>query len=555
MSMAMPQRKRDMPHAHAPTIRAPFYAADDDGLLVHRYQDANFVTRFLADAQAGRLQGSARQAWRREDRFGKYAESGEVCLRQAVHKTFYMVCAEVCCDRLGQPAFDPAHIESAGMVIRRGTPKHYRIWKIVDDQAVGWHVPAADEDGSEPDRHRRQRRRRLIAEAAPAVYNGEQVHPLQAKLFAAPDTTRGKARSHTLLFGYLPLGGTLEGRLDDSKALPSEAAATGYSPAGRFAELDWPFGSGPKPQRDADESLAEANEMLAVQHGWDAGTGWQIRSGYAQKPMLGLLEMLLFRFHVEDAGIADNEALRNLLQGWELLIGPRYGTRAGDHTVPVRQRHSFIEYLERHADAIRHALAKQPAGADREPMRLPNAAGMQLELSDVQCRQLREQIVLRSERSQAVIEAELPLPRFGQGKDDIYYAQAFLRYRDNCGCERVVWGPPSKHFRVASVLDPEAARPSVIQLPELADVRRGFARGVTFLTPKSLADMLNKVSPDMDMKRRSRRSRPRWGFILSFSIPVVTICAMMILMVLINVLNLFLGWLPWAILKIPRRIG
>ncbi|HNO89219.1 MAG TPA: hypothetical protein PKI69_13185, partial [Rhodocyclaceae bacterium] len=44
-------------------------------------------------------------------------------------------------------------------------------------------------------------------------------------------------------------------------------------------------------------------------------------------------------------------------------------------------------------------------------------------------------------------------------------------------------------------------------------------------------------------------------WVFSLSIPIVTICAMIILMILINLLNLIFGWLPWALLALPRLCG
>lgn len=46
------------------------------------------------------------------------------------------------------------------------------------------------------------------------------------------------------------------------------------------------------------------------------------------------------------------------------------------------------------------------------------------------------------------------------------------------------------------------------------------------------------------------RSGSCWSF--GFSLPAITLCAMLLLMVVINLLNLFLGWLPWVFIALPR---
>ena len=67
----------------------------------------------------------------------------------------------------------------------------------------------------------------------------------------------------------------------------------------------------------------------------------------------------------------------------------------------------------------------------------------------------------------------------------------------------------------------------------------------TFLTPKSLMDALDKINPDMNFEEK--KGNPLsvcLSFSLSFSIPIITICAMNLLMIIINLLNFFLRWMP-----------
>ncbi|HSN31438.1 MAG TPA: hypothetical protein VLU41_02045, partial [Ideonella sp.] len=189
---------------HQPRVTAPFFAGDGDGLTLHRYLDEDFVARFLNDAHAGRLSGTAAQPWYREDRFGRFKD--EPTLRLPMHRSFYLVCAEVQCVAPGAPAFDPKKVLGAGMVVRRvpadGTPQR---WMIADGQPLGWRggeIPDHD-----PDDVRRLTARGLLPARFPEPpYSGEEVVPLHALLVRRRDA-RGIERSHTLLWGYLPLGG------------------------------------------------------------------------------------------------------------------------------------------------------------------------------------------------------------------------------------------------------------------------------------------------------------------------------------------------------------
>jgi len=78
---------------------------------------------------------------------------------------------------------------------------------------------------------------------------------------------------------------------------------------------------------------------------------------------------------------------------------------------------------------------------------------------------------------------------------------------------------------------------------------------VTFLTPKSIADMMEQVSPDLEFKKKTKKNRFQacLGFSISFSIPIITICALILLMIILQLLNIFFFWLPYAILKLPRK--
>ena len=73
---------------------------------------------------------------------------------------------------------------------------------------------------------------------------------------------------------------------------------------------------------------------------------------------------------------------------------------------------------------------------------------------------------------------EIPLPKFGQTAEDLYQIVPFVRFANDSGSEQMQWADaPSRSplFRVAAPFDPEASRPSLIQMPSLADLRRGPA--------------------------------------------------------------------------------
>ncbi|HJV27956.1 MAG TPA: hypothetical protein VJ673_19910 [Aromatoleum sp.] len=519
------------PKAHRPRLVAPFFAADGDGATLHRYFDEDFVARFLNDAHAGRLAGTAAQDWFRADRFGRFRD--EPTLRLPMHRSFYMLCCEVQCAAPGAPAFDPKKVLSAGLVVRRvpadGTPQR---WMIADGQPLGWRdgeIPEHD-----PDEVRRLVARRLLPPRFPEPpYSGEEIAPLRPLLVRRRDAL-GIERNHTLLWGYLPLGGSA--REVASGPLPQ---ANGTEVPDFGLEHAWPLGS-----RGAKA--------------WGEADGLIVADGVATAGLVELLQTLVAQFRIDDANDGDNAGLRNLLGA--LRFHTLEWRVVDDKLLPQLVQvdgEIVLEWIERSAPALVELFARivrreAVAGAVALPDGRGGTRTDRLFITEQQAADLRSLVALRTGRAQVRFDDGLPLPRYGQTDGDRFVAVPFVRWEDECGCEQVAWGPASRVFRVASPFDPEAQRPTTVVLPSLDDFKRGLPRGVAMLAPKSLADVLRKISPGIDMKGDGpgNRSGACWSF--SFSLPAITLCAMLMLMVVINMLNLFLGWLPWVFLALPR---
>lgn len=517
--------------AHVPRLVAPYFAGDGDGLTLHQYFDEDFVARFLNDAQVGRLVGTTAQPWYRDDRFGRFKD--EPALRLPMHRSFYLACCEVQCAVPGAPAFDPRKIRSAGLVVRRvpadGTPQR---WMIADGQPIGWRE--GEIPGHDPDDVRRLTARGFLPQRFPEPpYSGEEVGPMRPLLARVRDAS-GAERNRTLLWGYLPLGGSA--REVPGAPLPQ---ANGTEVPDFGLEHAWPLGS-----RDA--------------RAWADADGLVVANGIATAGFVELLQTLVAQFRVNEAGDADNAGLRTLLGQlrfhtleWRIVeheVLPQLVPASGE---------TVLDWITRSAPALVGLFARiVRREAVAGTVALPDGnSGLRVDrlfIGEQQAADLRSLVALRTARAQVRFDDGLPLPRYGQTDADRFVAVPFVRWEDDCGCERVAWGPPSRVFRVASPLDPDAQRPTTVVLPSLDDFKRGAARGVAMLAPKSLADVLRKIAPGIDMKGDGpgNRSGACWSF--SFSLPAITLCAMLMLMIVINMLNLFLGWLPWVFLALPR---
>lgn len=529
VTRALPRRRvrpeDDAPSPHAPILQSPWFAGASEGTTLHQYQDDAFVPRFLQEAQAGRLVGTRAQAWFAKDRYGAHRDLPS--LRLPLHKVFHLVCIEVACHRPGLPAFDPAKILGGGVVVRRGRPgQTSQRWLLNDGRVLGWQAGAAP-DG-EPDLHRRLVAQGLVPPHVPdPPPTGEASSPLHPLLVRSGD------RNRTLLWGYLPLGGSFTGSRG-----PEPDAATRNLLA---EELDWPFGT---PTRRA----------------WADFDSRPIREGLATRAFVELVDHLLNRYRVQDATHEENALLRQVLKSITLHV-------------PV-ERHAFLPYrpfgpppsgsrLGSLLEWLESLEGSLPAWItpilEREPLALkthaPSFAGRTLYdvyLTRAQAEALRSALLARSVATLRIADEGLPFPRFSQGPAEVFHAVPFLRWRDTCGCERVTWGPASLPFRVTAPLDPEAQSPSLVVLPELSELKRGTAKGLTFLTPKSLADKLLTLKKDMKVGTGGPGNPLGLCWNFSFSLPAITICALVALMILISLLNLVFFWVPWVFLAVPR---
>lgn len=549
---------------HAPVLHAPWFADPDDGTTLHRYLDEQFVPRFLQDAQAGRLGRNADQTWRAEDRFG--SRQDYPTLRLPVHRAFYVACCEASCEAAGLPALDPARIVSAGLVVRRGrSTANAMRWMVKEGVALGWWGGALPQ--CEPCDWRRLRQHDLVPARHPEPpYSGEETYPMHP-LHLTTVGANGVRRTRTLLWGYVPLGGQV--RVDGAP----QAEDTPQADYAR--EHDWPFGS-------ADGTPA-----------WRQDHGHQVREGMPQPAFRQILATLLGRYRVHDGGDPANEALRRLLDGIHFHASPlkvrrrREGTvpapgeggeslyyfdpirpadygEPGDPVLDARERQaSLLAYLDRRAEQVLEWLSWHDRGVVRALPAMDGEAAPETEASlarlawslyvtEAQASALRGLLEMRARQALTASDAGTAVPRFGQDAEDVFFVQPFLRHLDEKGCERTVWGPPSQPFRVASPLEPQAQRPSLVVLPELADLRRGGARGITFVAPKSLADKILRLKMDLDVGTGGPGNRAGACFGFSFSLPVITLVALILLMIMINLLNLLFWWLPYAFLALPR---
>lgn len=565
-------QKNTAAETHPLRLRAPFYSAEGTRYKsagqaeLHRYFEPEFIARFQRDLQRKQIHAAALEQWKREDRFSKF-DKNHVVLRLPMHKSFYVFSCEIVCERLGYPALDPQKIKSAGFVIRRHSNSGEQSWMLEDDDALGWEpTPAGQRD---PDVNRRlccEKARRLAGSAggteAIATYTGEQTHPLHPlKVFDAA------GKCHTILHGYLPLGGTYLFRQAQGKSAFDENSLADFKRI-TAAQLLWPFGFRPA------EGDAQVNKTWLEEH------TRPVSGGMATASFFELLKMLVNRYHLGEANLSENARLEDWAgrqyfynESLNAELNPKNFSDSSSSSFIQAREYSLLEWLSalfaeeknrliEFITAQEKAIEKPGAGYVYGPLPAKDANGnssntaFYLTEGDAQeLRSLLDQRVL--DQAQLKVN-EIPLPKFTQGADDLYQVIPFVRVEDACGKEQIVWAGTdarSELFRVAAPFDPNASRPSLIQMPSLGDLKAGLAKGVSMITPPDTFGLMNalnlKKGASEDVLPSGAPVSMGIQWICSFSLPVITLVAMILLMIMISLLNIVFFWLPFVRICLP----
>ena len=143
-------------------------------------------------------------------------------------------------------------------------------------------------------------------------------------------------------------------------------------------------------------------------------------------------------------------------------------------------------------------------------------------------------------------------PANAQG--DYWFIVRCVYLRPQCGCKVV--SPPCQPFQLASFFDSDApARRIQVALPvdTSAAALRKYDKGVAFMISDELRNQMSRVSSLSDLSNGTigPAGGISIGWICSFSIPIITICAMILLFVIVITLNIVFFWLPFFKICLP----
>lgn len=451
-------------------------------------------------------------------RIGREAiDSKDDALRlfQPVHRTFNLVLLEAICDQPGSPRLNPREIVSAGFVVRRFNGGIDEGWMLRDDRVLGWSRPAElhlDPDPSQRkprlnagNPHVNGRLARLFEALEPAA---ERVSPL---FVAPPDVCANAGR--TVLYGMVPV--TSAERADDAQPAVIDFEDVKMTTPGFLrppGEPFYPIGANLVPNQTkitigrVEEKLRdEPNGPLSnfVQDLRLLQFGWRL---FDPQPVTAILALL-------------NQPVK--LNTWEIL--------------------PMGEYLRR-ACAI-FILRTNPAGELPLPETWPQLdAGLVAQIRAAAQKEL-----------EAAVRSGLPNEQRFDLPDALYRAHAFMRVRSADGCPpHLQWSEPSEAFRIVPWWESGGAPLHTITLPDIdaASVKL-LKPNISFAVPPKLAALLKNNSPEKFMKGEAGTGSLGIGWICSFSIPIITLCAFIVLNIFLTLLHIVFQWLFYIKICLP----
>ena len=484
------------------------------------------------------------------------ALAGTMRLFQPLQRVFNLLVLEAFCDVPGQPRVAPAQIESSGFVLRRvDASGRHLAWLKAGTKVFGWE--AVDEN-LDPAHDRRsgavtlghplldalapsQQKRRTAGSArlaASPVSVGEDVQPL---FIAPPDVCNGAGK--TLLFGTVRVA---SGELTETPA-PPPAFGTDDDERKQLRDDLVSFlkegGAIPFPVPSGKRSFTTEEARAAAQKSLDAPASVFTRREYEalDKTLGQLLLQLGNEFDAFGTG-AGPTAMQSALK--KLQVETDVAAANGQ---PARvDRRNAWDFL----------LGAKAVWVDATPsasVTLPHrwgavSAAIANEIFAAMLACLQQQFA-------KVLPASGRFEPGRNGAEPRFVVRAFIRLKPEAdGCPgRLVWSDYSDAFAIAPWFESSGAPVPVIPLPDLMD-RAQLKRvrpTVAFSLPPKLAQLLRSDAKDLRDGKGDGGSGIGLGWICSFSLPIITLCAFIVLNIFLSLFNLIFFWMPFLKICIP----
>ncbi len=488
-------------------------------------------------------------------------------LFQPVHRTFYVALVDASCDAFGAPRVDPLKIEGAGLVIRRvaALPKEapgkkrgkkhgekhgepsgrevlegWREWREEKTLFTGWDpFKNRTEENRDPDP---AFRRPDISAGHPEInrlltrmrHGGPIKSEVFTPLFIAPPEVIS-ATGKTILYGVIPAadmahaqgllpaaeGGSGGYATGDVELLLSDFMKRGVEPAPLNGKPS--SGVGPAPSKGKALSGADVSA-----------------ENLKDDPQLAAFMEMLYTISVRFDAFGDSEeakALYKALNRIELSFPDNPGP-----CIPLAG-----DFLK---EATRVLQKRQGMDAATPPAVLMPSGWPSI--GEKRCGQLKHLMIqCMNTRFAALNSGE---SRFA-APDRLHRARAFIRVRREEACPPVtIWSAYSERFRIAAWYECGDAPPAQIPLPDATD--RGFLEklkpNVAFLVPDAIKNLVNTDAKDLlNGDGKAEEGGFGLGWICGFNIPIITLCAFIVLSLFLSLFHIIFWWLPFVKICIP----
>ena len=520
----------------------PGPSVDTAPALLHR-KDDDFV-----EATVEELRTATSRAGLRGKLAATRTPSHVLKLFQPVQRQYHLAVIEAWCDTAGTPRIDPARVDSAGMVLRRvrnNSPgRHLEGWVKRNGRLRGWvRVQQSDERAAPLSAQRLLRRSinptldreltRFAMEPEEALLD-EHVIPM----FMAPPDVCADARK-TLFYGLVPTS-SLE--VADVPTDPAEVLGDDFGPAsagfrdhlvdplrgqamefvlgGETMHPDW-FEAVEMPGEDKPENLPSEHWTILSTPG----------NALGMKRFILLLRQLAGEF---DA-FGDSAEGRAVLTELETIRLPlKLRPFEAPQTVAAG---TFL------ARASRVLLEHDPAASRPEmPMSWPALdSAARTRLANVLSRALVKRFA----------DVKSQPGRFDEPGAQ-YVLRAFVRLKGEGSCPaHTEWSAYTEPFVIAPWYEGAGAPPVQIALPDVnRDLLRTLKPNVAFVVPPSLQNLLSGNPKDM-LEGKGSTGTLTLGWICSFNLPIITICAFICLNIFLSLFDLIFQWLFFIKICIP----
>lgn len=511
--------------ARSVRLSAPRDLDRSDAPYLLERDDADFLSATLAELSSDpgldRLRATRAQA-RNSDRTLK--------LFPPVQRRFHLALVEVSCDEPGRPRLDPARVESAGMVVRRlyGHGGAVEGWLRGGGVLQGW-APVDRLGGGDSDPAAEVRRTRSdtgvasLDRALRALEAGSDTSILDediVPMFVAPPDVCCRT-GRTVYYGVVPTASSdvaetepdlttvFEGFEADSSAFRAHLVQPLRGVLYRF-----PPAPDANDRFDADwlESLMEA------------------APGTAEHRFL----LLLRQVAVEFDAFGDSPESADFL-------GQLEGIR--------------LRYRLRDDEDERRTVSAADFLANATSVLMDGGSGSVEMPEDWPALNTPEREALSRAMSSAMLkrfESVAGRPGRYDDPDARYVLRTFVRLKPEDGCpSQTIWSEYTEPFVIAPWYE-SVGDPVQIALPDMADrdLLRKMRPNVAFTLPPALNALLSSNPKDL-MEGKSGNAPVELGWICSFSIPVITFCAFLVLNIFLSLFDLIFRWKMFIKICVP----